>query len=258
MKVYSKTSPGPTEKVVIMGIREGLVQPFDAGAWLDLRIGFLLSICDDTVDDTITGLDPETLGTGTTTPAINKYWIGVRNNGTKFPGESEVVFAGYTNEFDPMSHKGLTTILSSDAAIGTTNSDYWRVKNSEGDAYSFLISDGNQARGGAPSEQQHFVQNFAGGHAAGYATLSMIRMTRPNASSNVITTTISLGTNTSDVLYTSTPTKALLQSNLESFPTTVRTIGPTTLSAVPDSLFLYWPFHNSRLRIHCMGILATT
>jgi len=84
----------------------------------------------------------------------------------------------------------------------------------------------------------------------------MLRLTRPNTDvSAPITMTYFHGTNTNDVLFTSTPTKDLLQSNMESYPGTVTTLGPVTISAVPDSLFLYWPFHDSRLRIHCMGIL---
>ena len=47
MKIFNKTSP-VADKTVILAVREGLVQPFDAGQWLDLRIGMFLSICSAT------------------------------------------------------------------------------------------------------------------------------------------------------------------------------------------------------------------
>jgi hypothetical protein len=254
MKVFNKTSPGPAEKTVIMGVREGLVQPFDAGAWLDLRIGFLLSICsatDGTGDDVITGL-AEDLGTGS--GAVDKMWIGVRNNGTLFPGSSGVTFIGWSNGLGtPISHSKL---ISSDAAIGTTNSDYWRAVDANDPLQDnkALVVDNGVTRNSL-SSPIHMVQNFSGGHAAGYATLLLIRMTRPNVvAGSPITTTIKWSLNSGDVLFTSTPTKALLQTNMIAFPGSVQTMGPTTLSVVPDSLFLYWPFTLSRLRMHCMGV----
>src|SRR4051812_12581949 len=93
MKVILK---GGVDKTVIMAVREGVCQPFDAGAWLDLRVGFLMSICGDvdpTDDDTITGLSETLIG-----PAVTDHcFIGVRNNGTTFPGTPGVVFAGFVN-----------------------------------------------------------------------------------------------------------------------------------------------------------------
>lgn len=255
MKVINK---GGTDKTVIMAVREGLLQPFEAGDWVDLRVGFLLSICGETdpgEDDTITSLG-ETITHTTSFPISDYYFIGVKDSSSLFPAQTGSVFIGYTNTFGGGPNgKGDSAVVTSDEAVGTTNADYWRPKNSEGNVYTTQIYDGVLPRASAPNLNQHFVQDFSGGHAAGYATLLMLRLTRATPESLLITTTIKQGTTSADVLFTSTPTKALLQSNMESYPSTVAQLGPVTLSQVPTALFLYWPFHSSRLRIHCMGIL---
>jgi hypothetical protein len=261
MKIFSKTSPGPTDKTVIMAVREALVQPFDAGAWLDLRIGFFLSICsgtDGSGDDTITGLS-ETVGPDPST-ADNRVWIGVRNNGTVFPTGGGVVFMGYSNS-EPGTERGHTNLASSDIGVGTTNSDYWRPNNAlfpGSSSFKAMITDSVQQRSAFP-EIVHMVQNFSGGHAAGYATLLGIRLTRGSPMlGSPITMEVYEGTNTTDIEFSSTPTNTELETNLKSFPTQVRTLGPVTTSAIPDSLFLYWPFTLSRLRIHSAGIVVVS
>jgi hypothetical protein len=255
VKVYLK---GGTEKTVIMAVREALVQPFDAGQWLDLRVAFFLSVCggaDPAGDDTITGLG-ETL-VHPVGPISDYFFIGLKDKSTLFPAQNGSVFIGYTNMFGVgPTGKGDSDLVTSDLAIGTTNADYWRPKNSNGDIYTAQIYDGIQFRGGSGINlNTHFVQQYIpGGHAAGYATLLMMRITRPSPTSTVVTVSMKSGANSTDVLFSSTPTKAILESNMESFPSTVYQFPAATLSAVPDSLFCYWPWHNSRLRIHCAGV----
>jgi hypothetical protein len=61
-----------------------------------------------------------------------------------------------------------------------------------------------------------------------------------------------------DILYTNTPNETVLQENLEDFPDTVQQLGPVELPQVPDTIWAYWPFRNSRLRIHAHGILRAS
>lgn len=253
MLIYNK---GGTEKTVIMGVREALIQRFDAPDWLDLRIGFLLSITDKTGDDTITGL-AETI---TAAPSLNtwdRFYVGVIYRPTFG------TFIGYTNRG---IQRGLTlgdsVLASSDAAIGTTNANFWlphnarsgRVQNFDAQVIEGT-EDANSTRWhGNGSSQIHFAQDATG--AGGYATEIMLRLRRDNIHGrrNTITTTLKSGVHSGDVLFTDDPSKVLLQAEMEGYPGTVQSTGPIELTNVPDSLFLYSPFHNSRLRIHCMGI----
>lgn len=255
MKVINK---GGTDETVIMAVRQGIVQPMLAGAWLDLRVAFFMSVCgsaDPASDDVITGLGETISDPGPGLPPTAYSWIGLKDNSTIFPGLNNSVFIGYSNYRSRPFGGGLgdSVLVTSDLITGTTNADYWRPKNSISDAETFKIMDGGVALANGSLLCQHFVQNYSGGHAAGYATLLMIRLTRPSSTSTLITATMKQGTSSTDVLFSSTPTLALLESNMESYPSTVQQLGPLTMSAVPDCLFWFWPFHNSRLRIHCAG-----
>jgi hypothetical protein len=100
---------------------------------------------------------------------------------------------------------------------------------------------------------QHFPQS-AGAVAAGYAVLLAIRLTRDHVTSRTITAYVKSAGESADMLYSNTPTKELIRDTMQSWPDSL-TIGPASLAHVPDAFYFYWPFRNSRLRIHSVGIL---
>lgn len=108
---------------------------------------------------------------------------------------------------------------------------------------------------GSGGSQMHLPQDTTG--AGGYTTLVALRFQRddPRGRRNIITMTVKQGTNNGDVLYSNDPSEENLLSNLEDFPDTVQQLGPVQLSQTPDTIWAYWPFTESRLRIHCYGIL---
>lgn len=255
-EIFDKTSPGPSEHVLICAVREAYTKPFQATDWSDLRVGFFLSITDDTADDTITGLT-EDIGATNASPIAfsDRVLLGIGGG----PSPDDFVFLGYTNagvgRVDPSL--GKSQLVSSDASGGTTNSDYWRVDNGRNSLYGSQIIQNDITRAaGGQGERPHFPQNFAGGHAPGYAALHMLRFTRSGARGRERIITMQIPHDPTVTLYSSTPTKAILDSNLQAFPTTsIHTLGPVELSHVPDRMYFNWPFHNSRLRIHCDGVL---
>jgi hypothetical protein len=171
--------------------------------------------------------------------------------GTAFCGFTNAYFAGSQDEGD-------TVLASSDAGVGTTNTNFWRPCNVLNNIWTALILDGSTGRAWSLSGLPvHFPQN-AGTVAAGYAVLLAIQLLRPTAESKVITVKIKSAAGNADMLYTNTPTNDLLHSSLSAWPTGVQTLGPVTLSVVPDALYFYWPFHRSRLRIHAYGIEDAT
>jgi hypothetical protein len=238
-------------------VRTALIYPFDAPDWKDLRVGFFLSVTDDTADDTITGLAeiyPYAAGNGS-----DKYpWIGVKSNTDSLPGQGQFdAFVGYSNSL--VGDVEGSELVTSDEAIGVTNANFWRprtliVGGVPNDQFSAVIVDQGGLR--APpfsGVQPHFPQNTTG--AGGYATLLMLRLTRPNPTSPSLTVSIKQGTNSSDVLHTNAPTLDLLATNLANYPGTVQTKTVNTMADPLEALYVYWPFMNSRIRIHCLGFL---
>jgi hypothetical protein len=90
-------------------------------------------------------------------------------------------------------------------------------------------------------------------NAGGYATLVMLRITRPNGTSHALTVRIKQGTHSSDILFTSDPSADRLEVNLYNYPSVVQTKTINNMANIPDALYLYWPFLNSRLRCHALG-----
>lgn len=251
---------GGTDKTVILGIRELLLQPFQAPEWLDLRVGWLLSITKAAVDDDPAALSEE-IGTPPR-PFLNwndRLKIGLTDR------QTGSIFMGFTNRGiggRPLT-QGTSKLVSSDIGVGTTNAWFWRPKNEISDNWSLQIVDqGSSLRAlSGDGSQIHFPQDVA--NAGGYAVLLSLRLTRDNLTtrSKIITMTTkqaTAGGHSADVLFTNSPTKALLQTNLQSFPATVQQFGPVEMSQVPDVFIVYWPFRNSRLRIHAMGIVKAS
>jgi hypothetical protein len=249
-EIYDKAG----ERVLICGVRERFQQPFEATDWLDLRVGFFLSVTDDTGDDTITGL-AEDIGANDVTPIgpFDRFAIGIINAG----GD---VFGGFTNfGFGPIFPPsfGRTRLVASNAADGA-GTDYWRVDNaSSATLATQLISAGVTRTTGDVGERLHLAQNVV--NAGGYAALYGLRFTRPDPRGRARIITMQVKYSPPALLFSNTPTTDIIESSLEAWPTTnIHTLGPVELSGVPDRLHVYWPFHNSRIRIHSAGILKAS
>lgn len=258
-KIYLK---GGTDKTLILNVRTYMIYPFQAPEWVDLRIGFFLSVTKAAADD-----DPSNTGAPIVEnlPApmdvVNRYWIGVKDSSALFPKYGGATFIGYTNtSFEPRRPEtnGDSVLASSDAGVGTTNANFWRPLNNSrlGAHWNGGIWDGPTNRVmSRDGIQQHFPQNVGG--AGGYATLAMIRLQRDNSRTRTVTVSVKSNpaTHNGDVLYGSDTSLSFLLNNLEAFPATVQQWGPLGLSQLPNALYCYWPFHNSRLRIHSLAFL---
>lgn len=246
---------GLNERMVICAVREALAQPFEATDWLDLRVGYFLSITDATDDDdpTVPTIE-EDIGASDTEPIAwsDRVVIGI----TGGVSLNDYVFAGYTNAGTGRTNPSLgrSMVVSSDVG-GSAGSDYWRVDNGRNDRFATQIiqNDITRANGGF-GERLHFAQDIVA--AGGYATLIAMRFTRPDARNRAKLITMQVAHDPTALLFNDDPSLDILQSSLEAFPTTsVHTLGPVELNRVPDQLYVYWPMHFSRIRIHAAGIL---
>ena len=255
---------GTSDNTLILETRCQLVYPFDAPGWMDLRVGFFLSVCSTSADDPpspITGLSesiPVPPGRGGLL-AQDLFWAGIKSNNDSLPYASQVGFIGFSNSGG--NNPGLfpSDLVSSDGGIGTTNNNFWRPRTllrNNIDGPNALIIDGvSRPAALFNNVQQHFAQVWDGTSAHPYATLLMLRIVRPTSSSRNLTVTIKQGTNSGDVLFTNTPTSDLLETNLSAYPTVVQSANIPDMHNIPDSIYLYWPFHQSRLRCHALGFM---
>ena len=161
-KVIQKTVGANTDKIVILGTRESLSQPFDADGWTDLRVGFFLSVCSASVDDPpspITGLT-ETIA-GPYHVFNDRVAVGISNN-------SLISFIGFCNvgAGSGGSTTGDTELVISDLGTAAINQYYWRYKNGLNDAWTGQIIDHQRAIAQtADGSEMHLVQDTVGAGA---------------------------------------------------------------------------------------------
>jgi hypothetical protein len=258
MNVYDRSG----ERLIIMDVREALVQPTDAADWTDLRVGFMLSLTSSSANDSISNLAANIVSPVQGLPPTDLYWIGLKDSSDVFPSSVGTQFIGFTNSAGLTGRdNGDSLLVSSDGGIGTTNANYYRPsRNGFGSHFTFQVYDGPRSRGhGETQSQAHFIQN----NTSAYTTCMAFRLTRPDTRSNArqITTQIAKlrgGLSSGDLEYTNNPSAIELQNQLSNFPTLVQQIGPSSMSEVPDTLFCYTPWSTSRLRIHAAGVYSVT
>jgi hypothetical protein len=257
-KIYNKVTGGVNEQNLILGARESFTYPFDSTDWKDLRGGAFLSLTKTsggtTPDDDPTGL-AETITNPNVMPPQDRCWIGFKTSDGNLPTNAGTLFIGFSNSA-AISHQdpGDSVLLSSDIGIGTaTNQYYWRIKNSINSIATFAVFDGTTRLGVLNTGFPHFPQVPAS--AGGYATFIGIQLLRASSTSKQVTAKVYKSGNSSDMLFSNTPTGDLVISTLDQWTITLVQSSQMTLSAVPDALFFYSPFHNSRLRIHACGVL---
>jgi hypothetical protein len=241
---YQKTVD---DRAIILNPRAAYLHPFVAPNWTDLRLGFFLSLTDKANDDLTTGLGETITNTGHFS-FWERYWLGAIDTVTGG------TFFGFTNVYTRLPDVvGDSALVASDAGVGAGTA-FWRPGNSQNNKLSAGIFDGGLKQT-APVDnlQQHFPQD-APTVAAGYAVLLGLQLLRDNATSKKITMRIKSTTKSADMLYSNTPTKELIHTSLGAWPASAQ-LGPVTISHVPTAFYFYWPFVNSRLRVHSLGLL---
>jgi hypothetical protein len=232
-----------SEKVLVLAPREAVIYPAVVPNWLDVRIGAFVSLTKLAVDDDPTGLT-ETL---TTTGAEgDRLWLGVKDNTNFMPRLSN--FFGISNS--------LATEASGSSLIESIDSSTrWKARNANAPT-GILVNDGTTITVDGTMEPFRTIQNPA--TVGGYATLVLLRLVR-----NIVG-------NTADHLYvvkthdvidfadagveTTTPTIAMIRDNFRTATWTEVLTGGHTFSAAPSTFYAYWPYSNSRLRIHALVV----
>lgn len=234
------------DRAIIINVRSWYIHPFVVPNWTDLRCGFFLSVTDDTADNVITGLG-ETIVNPGLLGHYDRYWLGLTDM------VRGAVFIGFTNTIERQpGGRGDSALVSSDAGIGS-GAAYWRPRNSINNAWGAAIYDGTLPKTYILDDnQQHFPQTLGGGGE--YAVLLGMQLLRDNPNSNTITVRVKSTTKSADMLFSAAPTKELIQQTFQNWPAS-KQMGPVTLSNPPNAFYFYWPFHQSRLRVHSLGLL---
>lgn len=255
--IFDKTTTIGTDRTLVLDQRESLIYPFPFTDWNVIRIGGIFSFTtasDDNGDVSALG-GPNAEFIITPTAGNERIWFGVKHNNSNFPGTNGEPFVGINNP-DQDSHLYVINSPGRGLYIGGRFSENpLSVTAVHGNGtYEFSNSGGQNVL--APwtinDNQFHATSNFAYQWA-----LTLAVNNKGLATQNIGVSTYfqsnTIGTNTDNqtlknILTNSSYTnRGTVNWNLSGLP-----------YDLPNTFFLHWPFTNTRLRIHNIGIVKVS
>jgi len=234
------------DKAVILDPREELIYPFIVEGWTDLRLGAFISLTKLTDNDDTTGLAESLLTSGNLLDRVLMGFVGGSSSGG--------------NSFFGLSNSAVTEGSTPSVIEAGDVATRWRYKGIAGKAFCVLdgtpggtIVQDNSGTIFGPEMSEDAATN------GGRASLFCLRMKRTSGSSLTVSNFYYVNTNRGGVNYadanvwSDNPSIGLIRSNLKS-ATWTSVLASQTFVSIPIGLVFYWPFANSRLRIHSLCI----
>jgi len=228
------------DKALILDTRTALVVPFDAPNWIDLRIGFYLSLTKKNNDNDPTGLAEDV----TYVSRADRVWIGMKDAGADVPTLSTTNFAGFTCVPDGTPKVSLATSTGNRYKLLSNANKVWSVINGSVESQNAILA----SDGSTPA-----FMFFRSAVVTGYASMFLFRVTRPDPDNTILSTFIGVSSSPFeelDIQWSDTPSIAEIRAKLRTLPF-MRSVAGFDIGFVPNALYFYWPFFNSRLRLHC-------
>ena len=232
-----------TDKTLILDTRAPMIQGFKATNWTDLRLTFAFSVTKQSDPNDPTGLD-ELIGSG---GDADQIYMGFKSNDALYPPATN--FFGISTQ---LVTPGTAQTHLQDNPPSFSSLSTGRV----GDfGHPIFISNGTSKLNNTPVYingvcMQDSVQSL-------YASIVILQMIRNDPTLNLVNALNSIytvfpngGGYTANLpaYYSDTSTNNL--RTLTAATTLTNVAGPFTFATLPNALYFYWPFLNSRLRIH--------
>lgn len=234
--------PSNGDKTLILDTRASFLQPFKAINWTDLRLTFAASLTAAAANDQQSGLSEVYPSTGD----INHAYLGFKSSDALIPTQ--------TNFWGISSNQIL--VPSAQAQL-QDNAGSWQLGNTNSVAAAMLVSNGTtkQNSGIGQAVQPLFYEGAS--PATLYANVFILRMRRNDPTLPIINTLEAalfpsgfvVGSYNGLTGLVSDTTIATLRATTAAAVFTTL-ITPFTFVNVPDAIYFFWPFANSRLRIH--------
>lgn len=244
--ILSKTT---TDKCIILSTRQALIYPFVAPGWTDLRLGMFLSVTQLGADDGTSGLAETIITTGIPS---DRAWFGFKENNDIQPQQAGTHFIGL-GSVDGFPDNATNELLASALFSGAPGTDIWAVTSRNCVAQQWDGTTWVGATGVSNIIQIKLPQNTI--NAGGYAGLFMMRLTRASGSTtitNAVYGIVAGAAHSSIILFSNDPNIGAIRAQLANIGAYSPFGQSNNIGTVPDAIYAYWPFHNSRLRIHAI------
>lgn len=235
--------PSNGDKTLILDTRASYLQQFVAVNWTDLRLTMALSLTAQSANDQQSGLAETYSSAGDP----NHAYIGFKSSDGLLPPSTNFWGISSNQILAPAAFSQLQ-----DQGPG----NYFQLVNTNSGAFGALVSNGttkvNNTTGTGSGPR--FYEGASPG--ALYATVISLRMRRNDPTLSLVTTLEALITGgfldnggSGLPVFVSDTTVPTLRATTAA-ATFTQLLGPFTFTSAPDAIYLFWPFANSRLRLH--------
>lgn len=230
---------GGSDNTLILGSKDVFLQQFKTLNWTDLRLSMMLSLTKQSDPNDPTGL-AESLGAG---EDANQVYIGFKSADSLLPPSTNFWGTSTRNT----AHAGDSTELAGGGGAEWTYGCLSTVTQ------CLYASNGTTKQNNVPGLGTSPYFQDGSGIIPGYATFISLRMLRNDPTSNLVDLlecaevagVIGLGPS-----GLQTDTSIANIRALTAAADFASVMGPFSFTSVPNAIFAYWPFVNSRLRIH--------
>lgn len=231
-KIYAKPIATGTDKCLILDPREAIIYPFNIGDWTEARLGFFVSMC-HTIGDNTNAVNESV---NADNPS-NAWAIGLKNNDTNLPISSGAKFWGICP----------STVTSIN--VSATNAS---------GAHRTIVADGSTIIGTSASFHGNMYLNPGATLTSGFAYFLGLKFNITNK--GLATQTVGMQYDSKATTYSDTSISALRARLVGFAPDSASGSSGlawntgTEAKAIPDTIFMRFPFANNRIRIHSLLI----
>ena len=257
--IYSKpnTYGNIDDNTLVLGVREALIYPFSLGDWSEIRVSYWLSM---TNSADLNGLYVAESTLGARTNYKQGGWWGLKDSGTDFPSQGQSVFMGIGNGNGPSYADGSTladgSLLVQNAGGGNatlfssgtlSTPDGYNSPTIYLPSTSESISTGNYAS--FYSQRYRLTKNGPGSRTGVYMYWASDESTYNTPPQDYSIANLRVkALNTAWRGQDTSPASSLWTG----YWTSDFTVNGSTNIAFPNSIFIYLPYFNNRLRIHAL------
>lgn len=231
--IFQKTA---TDNCVILNPRESLTYPFSLGQWTDLRMGMYVSLTSTTGDNTVFGGN-ETFNYNS---GLSSVFVGLTSSGNSLPGDNGKTYIG----IGPQPSSPTCAITST------------RISTSDTQTNSMAIDQNGDFARGTNTTLNAYITVTPATAATNYAVFYGLRfVVGPNNQYSIWSMAGSAGV--TDPTVESVRLQLTTQPNVAYQGTIYFNNGFTSTGIQiprPDNVYLYFPFSNSRVRIHSLVV----
>ncbi len=238
--IFTKITGATPDQCLILSPREAIVYPFDVGLWSELRCSYYVSFCGTTSGNQVYAA--EAFPPAGTNYKNGGHW-GLKDSGNFFPTQTGSIFCGIT----PVNAAGNSNLLDTNLVLQNL-----------GNITPTFITNGTLVTGNlSPFSNcnitlQSIANSVGTTNYAGFMSQKFVLGLTPSGKRTI---SFSQASNSTDSAPYSV---AALRARTQVASYTVGVTGyltsnftPTgTNLDVPNSVFIYVPFLNNRLRIH--------